>query len=84
MAGNRKADNQAWFEHEVEESEFAHSRLRKRLGKLLIQLWNGMGQTIPFACQNWTSTKAAYRFLCNKRVNEHDILSGHFQVMLSV
>ncbi|MCG1039382.1 MULTISPECIES: IS4 family transposase [Burkholderiaceae] len=79
MAGNRKADNQAWFEHEVEESEFADSRLRKRLGKLLIQWWNGMGQTIPFACQDWASTKAAYRFLCNKRVNEHDILSGHFQ-----
>nr|WP_255779014.1 transposase DNA-binding-containing protein [Mycetohabitans sp. B8] len=56
-----------------------HSRLRKRFGKLLIQLWNGMGQTIPFACQDWASTKAAYRFLCNKRVNEHDILSGHFQ-----
>lgn len=38
-----------------------------------------MGQTIPFACQDWASTKAAYRFLSNHRVSEHDILSGHFQ-----
>ncbi|WP_443678799.1 transposase DNA-binding-containing protein [Paraburkholderia unamae] len=38
-----------------------------------------MGQTIPFACQDWASTKAAYRFLSNDRVSEHDILSGHFQ-----
>jgi len=37
-----------------------------------------MGQTIPFACQAWASTKAAYRFLSDDRVSEHDILSGHF------
>jgi hypothetical protein len=35
-----------------------------------------MGQTIPFACQDWASTKAAYRFLSNDRVSEYDILSG--------
>ena len=38
-----------------------------------------MGQTIPSACQDWASTKAAYRFLSNDRVSEHHILSGHFQ-----
>jgi hypothetical protein len=37
-----------------------------------------MGQTIPFACQDWASTKAAYRFLSEDRVSEYDILSGHF------
>ena len=45
---------------------------------LLEKLWDGMGQTIPFACQDWTSTKAAYRFLSNHRISEHDIPSGHF------
>jgi hypothetical protein len=38
-----------------------------------------MGKTIPLACQDWASTKAAYRFLDNDRVSEQDILSGHFQ-----
>lgn len=37
-----------------------------------------MGQTIPLACQDWANTKAAYRFMDNDRVNEQDILSGHF------
>jgi len=38
-----------------------------------------MGQSIPLACQDWTNTKAAYRFLSNDRVSEADILAGHFQ-----
>jgi hypothetical protein len=31
------------------------------------------------ACQDWATTKAAYRFLSNERVSERDILAGHFQ-----
>ena len=31
------------------------------------------------ACQDWASTKAAYRFFSNERVSEQEILSGHFQ-----
>jgi hypothetical protein len=42
------------------------------------RLWESMDQSIPFACQDWASTKAAYRFLSNERVNERDILSGYF------
>jgi hypothetical protein len=37
-----------------------------------------MGGSIPFACQDWASTKAAYRFFSNTKVEEGDILSGHF------
>jgi hypothetical protein len=39
----------------------------------------GGRKSIPLACQDWANTKAAYRFLSNDRVNEEDILSGHFQ-----
>lgn len=42
-------------------------------------LWSGIGRPIPFACQDWASTKAAYRFLSNEKVSEADILSCHFQ-----
>ena len=37
-----------------------------------------MGESIPFACQDWANTKAAYRFFANDRVDEGDILSWHF------
>ena len=38
---------------------------------------NGIGQTIPLACQDWANTKAAYRFFSNPRISEEEILSGH-------
>jgi hypothetical protein len=79
MAGKRRADDRSWMDLEVQGSEFRDTRLRRRFATLLEKLWDGMGQTIPFACQDWASTKAAYRFLSNERVSEHDILSGHFQ-----
>jgi hypothetical protein len=78
MAGKRQTDDRSWFDLEVQGSEFQDTRLRRRFAILLEKLWSGMGQTIPFACEDWAATKAAYRFLSNDRVNEHDILSGHF------
>jgi hypothetical protein len=45
---------------------------------LLDQMGNAMGRSIPFACQDWANTKAAYRFFSNERVTETEILSGHF------
>jgi hypothetical protein len=78
MACKRRADDRSWMDIGVQGSEFRDTRLRRRFATLLEKLWGGMGQTIPFACQDWASTKAAYRFLSNDRVSEHDILSGHF------
>jgi hypothetical protein len=79
MASKRHANERAWFEKEIEASEFQDARLRKRFGVVLERLWSGIDQTIHFACQDWAATKAAYRFLSNNRVSEQDILSGHFQ-----
>jgi hypothetical protein len=79
MAGKRQADNQPWLDLEVRGSEFQDTRLRRRFAILPEKLWDGMGQNIPLACQDWASTKAAYRFLYNDRVSEHDTPSGHFQ-----
>jgi hypothetical protein len=39
----------------------------------------GTTVAIERTCQDWTNTKAAYRFLSNRRVNESAILAGHFQ-----
>ena len=45
---------------------------------MLGQLSGQIGGSIPFACQDWAATKAAYRFLSNPRVDEGKILAGHF------
>jgi hypothetical protein len=69
----------AWFESEIAGCALADERLKTRLGKLLTQLGGDIGQSIPMVCQDWANTKAAYRFFSNERVNEADILAGHFQ-----
>lgn len=72
-------DEQTWMDKENAACNFRDERLKKRFRLLLQQFWSGMGQTIPFACQDWASTKAAYRFFANDQVCEQDILGGHFQ-----
>jgi hypothetical protein len=79
MTETEQEDVESWLDREIAGSEFQDARLRKRFGKVLEQLWKGMGQTIPLACQDWANTKAAYRFMDNDRVSEQNILSGHFQ-----
>jgi hypothetical protein len=79
MAKREQADDESWLDHEIAGSEFQDVRLRKRFAMLLERLWKGMGQTIPLTCQDCANTTAAYRFMDNDRVSEHDILSGHFQ-----
>src|SRR4051812_12923526 len=59
--------------------QFRDARLGRRFQKLVRQLETRLGQSIPLACQDWTNTKAAYRFLSNRRGSEGNILSGHFQ-----
>ena len=68
-----------WSQKEVDETAFRDARLGRRFGDLLRRLSDRMGGTIPLACQDWASTKAAYRFFSNPKVEEGDILAGHFE-----
>jgi hypothetical protein len=68
-----------WIGREIAACEFADARLGKRFRSLLERIGDGVGESIPMACQDWAETKAAYRFLSNERVDEGDILEGHFQ-----
>lgn len=70
---------QTWIAQELAGSEFRDDRLNKRFRKLFEQLTDGPGESIPLICQDWANTKAAYRFLSNRRVTEAEILAGHFQ-----
>lgn len=67
-----------WTEGEIDETAFKDARLGRRFGELIRQIGDGMGESIPYACQDWANTKAAYRFFANDRVEEAEILSGHF------
>jgi hypothetical protein len=74
-----KSTSEGWIDQELAGCEFRDERLTKRFEKLFRQLSGGIGESIPWACQDWTSTKAAYRFFANERVSESAILSGHFR-----
>src|SRR5438552_5741792 len=71
-------NDKAWVDQELDGAYFQDVRLGKRLRTLLGLMSNGLGQTIPLACQDWANTKAAYRFFSNNRISEEEILSGHF------
>jgi hypothetical protein len=68
-----------WIENELKGCEFPDVRLGKRFKTIIGQLATGIGRTLPLACQDWANTKAAYRFLDNRRISEAEILEGHFQ-----
>ena len=67
------------LDRELADCQFQDARIGRRFRVLVRQLARKIGQTIPLACQDWTNTKAAYRFLSNRRVNEAAILAGHHQ-----
>lgn len=73
------ADVTSWIARELAGCRFWDRRLGQRLRKLLTHMAGAIGGSIPLACQDWANTKAAYRFLSNPKVSEHEILQGHFQ-----
>lgn len=68
-----------WIESELASCKFNDARHGTRLRKLLAQLSENVGGSIPLASQDWANTKAAYRFFSNPRISEEEILGGHFQ-----
>jgi hypothetical protein len=64
-----------WSEEEIKKPNFLDKRLDRRFKIMIEQLWNSLGRPIPYACQDWANTKAAYRFLANDKVTEEKILN---------
>jgi hypothetical protein len=77
--GSTASRSDGWIDQELADCKFRDVRHGKRFRKLLQQFSDGVGGSIPWACQDWANTKAAYRFFSNDRVNEGEILAGHFQ-----
>jgi len=67
----------SWIDQELAACKFSDPRLSKRFRTLLERLSEAIGESIPMACQDWSSTKAAYRFFSNERFTEEEILAGH-------
>ncbi len=68
----------SWVETETRECDLGDERLNRRLGVMLEALGERPGQSLPTAFQDWSNTKAAYRFFANEAVSENKILEGHF------
>jgi hypothetical protein len=71
--------SRSWIDEDADGGGFGDQRLAQRFRVLLERFAAHPGESIPLACQNWASAKAAYRFLDNAQVDESEILSGHFR-----
>ena len=69
---------QNWVETETAGCDLGDVRLNRRLGAMLEALGERPGKSLPTAFQDWSNTKAAYRFFSNGNVSEDKILEGHF------
>jgi hypothetical protein len=68
----------SWVETETAGCDLGDDRLNRRLGTMLEALGERPGKSLPTAFQDWSNTKAAYRFFANGNVSEDKILEGHF------
>jgi len=69
---------QSWVETETAGCDLGDDRLNRRFGTMLEALGERPGKSLPTAFQDWSNTKAAYRFFSNDTVSEDEILEGHF------
>ena len=69
----------AWAEEELSGINLGDKRLNKRAVKLLTTLGEKPTASIPHACNGWSETQAAYRFLAQEDTEWEDILSPHFE-----
>lgn len=67
-----------WVETETAGCDLGDVRLNRRLEAMLGALGERPGKSLPTAFQDWSNTKAAYRFFSNGNVSEDKILEGHF------
>ena len=69
---------QSWVQTETAGCDLGDGRLNRCLGTMLEALGERPGKSLPTAFQDWSNTKAAYRFFSNGNVSEDRILEGHF------
>ena len=68
-----------WSQQEFETLDLGDKRLTQRLITVASALSASPQSAIHAACEDWSSTKAAYRLFDNEQVTAEKILSPHFQ-----
>ena len=69
---------QQWTEQEFEGLDLGDARLNKRAKRMMERFSANPTASIPDACDSWSETCAAYRFLGNADVEWEAILSPHW------
>ena len=67
----------SWAEEEFEKVDLGDKRLNQRLVKLCDSFSEAPESPINQACQDWSETKAAYRFFRNEPVDAGQIMAAH-------
>jgi hypothetical protein len=67
-----------WAEEEFETPELGDARLNRRAVLLAERLSQKPGSSILGACENWSETVAAYRFLGNEEIGWDDVMGAHW------
>ena len=70
---------QQWIEQEFAGPDLGDARLDRRAKKLMERLAANPTASIPQACDSWSETCAAYRFLRNTDVAWESILAPHWE-----
>ncbi|MCE0799472.1 transposase [Buttiauxella sp. S04-F03] len=65
---NQELDSLSWLDDEINASVFNDRRHATRFRSLMQKLGLGIGNSLPFTCQDRVATKAAYRFLSSDRM----------------
>lgn len=69
----------SWAAEEFETLDLGDARLNRRAVLLAERLAQKPGASIPNACQNWSETVAAYRFLSHEDVSWDEVMQAHWQ-----
>lgn len=69
----------SWLKKEFTKVNLGDERLNKRCQETVEKMALKPGKSIPHACEDWGSTKGAYRFLSNKKVDREKILRPHIE-----
>jgi hypothetical protein len=74
---NQEQTSLSWLDEEINFSVFSDRRHASCFKNLMQKLCRGIGNSLPFACQDNAATKAAYRFLSSDRIDEQHLLQEH-------
>lgn len=73
-----ESDGNQWIRNEFSGIDLGDERLNKRAKTLMADLAAKPSASIPGACNGWSETFAAYRFLGNDKVDWRQIMGPHW------